>query len=413
MTTTTKGKNRLVEDRLRLKQLQINSLLAITQAINKNIDAHELCQMYEKFLFEQLDVTYLVFAVKEESSWKILCECTPPGIQPKDLTKQMALYKNASAIKPDLSPDLIAFEYIVPVFHKEDPIAFAVLNLKEENHDDYESLQLIIATTNIIAVALENKRLFKKQIEQERLKKEMELASDVQEMLIPSKYPQGSFFEIDHIYLPHFNVGGDYIDFIKYSNDKFALCIADVTGKGVSAALVMANFQAILHNLAYQYRDLETLIFALNEAVFRITRGERYITFFIAEIDRENTRIKYLNAGHPPPFLCCDGKIHELSSGCTILGHFPKLPEIKEGKINLGKNNLLLVFTDGLYDLRAPDGSFFNEEMIKKSIGNNNQKSASEFNQILEKNMRQFIEGEEYPDDIAILTCKIDLNEKK
>ena len=113
----------------------------------------------------------------------------------------------------------------------------------------------------------------------------MELAKKFQQMLIPENIPSSDLYQVDIYYKPHFNVGGDYVDFVKFSEERFAVVIADISGKGVAAALLMSNFQAMLHSLIHQYRDLETFVFALNQAVYRITKSDKFITFFIAEID--------------------------------------------------------------------------------------------------------------------------------
>ena len=128
-------------------------------------------------------------------------------------------------------------------------------------------------------MAIENKRLFKRQLEQGKYKTELLLAQDVQSMLIPDTLPSNDRYAISKIYMPHYNIGGDYIDYIKYDEDRFAICIADISGKGLAAALLMANFQAMVQSLIFQYKDLETFIFALNQAVYRITKADKFITF--------------------------------------------------------------------------------------------------------------------------------------
>ena len=107
----------------------------------------------------------------------------------------------------------------------------------------------------------------------------MEFATEVQQMLIPENLPVSEKFAFSKIYMPHDNIGGDYLDFIQFDEHRFAFCIADISGKGVAAALLMANFQAMIQSLIFQYRDLETFIFALNQSVYRITKSDRYITF--------------------------------------------------------------------------------------------------------------------------------------
>ena len=165
---------------------------------------------------------------------------------------------------------------------KKMPLAYALIGGIKQKVDIYNKIQFITTITNIVAVAIENKRLFKRQLEQERFDRDIKLAREVQQMLIPEELPSTEAYELGSIYKPHSNVGGDYIDYIRFDEDRFVFCIADISGKGVAAAILMANFQAIIQSLIFQYKDLETFIFALNETVFkRITKSDKYITFFI------------------------------------------------------------------------------------------------------------------------------------
>lgn len=247
----------------------------------------------------------------------------------------------------------------------------------------------------------------KKQIRQERINKELELAKEFQQMLIPENIPKGELYDIDTFYKPHFNIGGDYIDFMKFSDDKFAVVIADISGKGVAAALLMSNFQAMLQSLIFQYRDLETFVFALNQAVYRITKSDKFITFFIAEINTKTREMRYINAGHYPPLLLNNGNLFELKTGSSVIGAFEKLPFINEEKIELSHDAFLFCFTDGLVDLKNESGDYFEEDMVKSFLKKNKNLTAENFNSKLIEEIEIFKGEEEYVDDIAILTAKV------
>lgn len=316
-------------------------------------------------------------------------------------------HKRLHTIKVEDGKILNEFDIIIPVFHKSEPIAFSLIGGIRDKGDVYNKIQFITTITNIIAVAIENKRLFKKQLEQEKYKREMELAGDVQKMLIPEFLPTGDKFSLSKIYKPHSNIGGDYLDYIKFSEDRFAICIADVSGKGVAAALLMANFQALIQNLIFQYRDLETFVFALNQAVYKITKADRFITFFIAEIDLKKHTMKYVNAGHYPPVMYNNGKIIRLDKGSTFIGAFEKLPEINEELIHLKGEAMILSFTDGLAELQDEQGVYFDDDLIEKFVKTNEKYDPDEFNNKLLTEIDRFRGEHEFSDDIAILTCKI------
>ena len=295
------------------------------------------------------------------------------------------------------------------MYHKQTPIAYALIGGVKEQDDIYNKIQFITTITNIIAVALENKRLFKKQVEQETFKRELHLAGKVQRMLIPEELPEGKGFELDALYRPHSNIGGDYFDIIKYSDTRFAFCIADVSGKGISAALLMANFQAILQSLIYQYRDLQTFIMALNDSVFRITKGDKYITLFVGELDLDRKKLQYINAGNYPPFMRLGDRIVRLDKGSTVVGAFQSLPFIEMGEEDITGEGLILSFTDGLIDLKSDTGTYFGDDEIERVINStDNIPTASQFIEKLQSEMDLFRGEQEFPDDIAVLTCKFE-----
>lgn len=397
-----------LEKELSLKQLQIKSLLTITQAINENVSADGLYRMYKNFLSWEMGISRMVLFVFEDGHWQSAAsiEVDQSSFDNK-IDILLAPYNRLHTIKSTDPPELQIFDVLIPVRHKDDAIAYALIGGLSDQDDLYNRVQFITTITNIIAVAIENKRLFKKQIDQERFKKEIELAEDVQRMLIPDHLPSRSTYEISKIYKPHFNVGGDYIDFIEFDENRFVFCIADISGKGVGAALLMANFQAVIQSLIFQYRDLQTFVFALNQAVYRITKSDKYITFFVGEVDLDQMNMKYINAGHHPPFYKHEEKMERLSTGCTIIGAFEKLPFLEEGNISLHENGLILTCTDGLTELKNEAGIYFEDQKIEEFLNENAHLSVDDFNNKLLNTIEDFKGKEAYQDDIAILTCKI------
>jgi len=396
-----------LEKELSLKELQIKSLLTITQAINDNVSADGLFNMYRSFLSWEMGINKMILFIKGDIEWFSACSINVEKEYHDMLVEQCQPFKRLHTVKDDDHAYLKLFDIVIPVFHKKNAIAYALIGGIKEKEDIYNKIQFITTITNIIAVAIENKRLFKKQIKQERLNKEMELAREFQEALIPKQSFKTDNYEIDTYYKPHFNIGGDYIDYIKFSEDRFAVVIADISGKGVAAALLMSNFQAMLQSLIFQYRDLETFVFALNQSVHRITRSDKFITFFIAEIDTKKMEMHYINAGHFPPILYNGKEVLELKNGSTVIGAFEKLPFLNEGMVELKKNAFLFCFTDGLVDIQNEEGDYFEEDRVKNFIIENNSLDAKEFNEQIISQLEKFKGDREYVDDIAILTTKI------
>jgi phosphoserine phosphatase RsbU/P len=396
-----------MERELNLKQLQIKSLLAITQAINDNVSAQGLYNMYKSFLTWDMGVKRMALFIKHEDGW--VCT-TSENVGDRVLTEDISVFftpfDRMHTVSKQDPPVLREFDIVIPVYHKKAPIAYALMDGIRASEDAFNKIEFITTYTNIIAVALENKRLFKRQVEQETLRREMDLASKVQRMLIPEVLPQGPCFELDAIYKPHFNIGGDYFDIVRYDDSRIVLCIADISGKGISAALLMANFQANLQSLIYQYRDLQAFVIAINQAVYRITRGDRFITLFVGELDLKKKKLSYINAGHFPPYLKTRDSLLRLDQGCTIIGGFEHIEHVDLGECPLNGEGLLLMFTDGLTDLRNTSGEYFDEGHVESTLGAYHGHSAKEFNHVLLTEMEQFRGDMEYPDDVAVLTCQ-------
>src|SRR5688500_968870 len=396
-----------LQQELSLKQLQINSLLTITQAINDNVAAPELFNMYKSILGWEMRIKRMALFFKNDDEWQCVSHLHTDVVNQDNMGTILKKYTKTQRITKSDPAIFQRFDIIIPVYHKKNPIAFALIGGINADADDYNRIQFITTFTNIIAVAIENKRLFKRQIEQERFARDMELASNVQKMLIPEHLPQSRFFELATVYKPHLTVGGDYFDFIQYDERRLAFCIADISGKGVSAAILMANFQAILQSLIYQYRDLETFVIALNQAVYRITRSDRFITLFICQSNLRHNTLQYINAGHSPPFLFQNGEITRLDAGCTIIGAFDTLPEIKLGEVKLEFPGTIFACTDGLTDVANEVGAYFDDMHISTVLqGAEHYISPAMLNDALMTEVDLFRGAVAYPDDIAMLTLK-------
>lgn len=398
------------ERELNLKQLQINGLLNITQAINNNVSAEALYEMYASFVNWEMAVEKVALFVKEENGW--ICKVSR-GVDEElikmDITDKFPDYQRLKNIEQDKDHPLIKeFDVVIPVLHKDTPIAYSFFGgFGKDGGDMYNKVKFITTITNIIAVAIENKRLFKRQIQQERLNREMELAGDMQKMLIPNSLPQNDNYEFAGIYKPHLGLGGDYYDFVELETGKCAFCIADISGKGLAAALMMSNFQANFHILIRRHPNLEILVKELNRALFDLTKGDRFLTFFVGHFCKESKVLHYINAGHTAPLLIMNGKTQLLSKGCTILGSFENIPAIETGHLQLDNDAFILTYTDGLTDVQNEKEEYFDEDQLEHFVKENSHLTPTEFNKTLYSHIDQFRAGQPFPDDFTLLTGKI------
>ena len=367
-------------NRLKLSTFKLNTLLTITKAINENLSIDELLKRYEKILREDLNIgKILVF--KYDKTWDLILSsgCSKEIIKRIEVEKDLIDHKEISFITVSPNPILRVFDNIIPVINNNIPIAFVLIGDIDEEKEGVsptiKHLHFIQTLSNIIIVAIENIRLYSESLKQEALKKELELASKMQSMLIPDRsiLPNNDKILVSSFYHPHFEVGGDYYDFIQLSDDEIGFCIADVSGKGISAALLMSNFQANLRALFTTEIPLPDVIKKLNERVMASAKGEKFITLFIARYSYKTRVLDYINAGHNQPIFY-DMKNKELkflSDGCVGMGMLDEVPSLKAGSLKIENKSKLFCYTDGLVELVDEDGVVFGTQEVEKSLSNN------------------------------------------
>ncbi len=402
------------EREISLKQLQINRLLEITTAVNHDVDEVALLNMYTKFLSWEMGVSRMAFFLPKGEDWECVTHIGLSENNIKTIPKHLpAKFNQIGFDQKKLAHEKEEFwkifEYVIPIVHREAPIGYTFLN--EYGSDDFGKIQLILSISNIVAVSIENKRRFSRQLEEVRFEHEMQLASEMQLALVPQKLPQNNLFELSSIYKPHFGVGGDYFDCVKVSDTRYIMCVADVSGKGLAAALLMSNIEASLHAIVQNDGTVEEYVQRLNKAVWRVTQGERFVTLFIVDLDTQTRTMRYVNAGHIPPAFYTNKTLKWLDKGCSILGYFEDLPYIESDTINLTDEACLLIFTDGITDIKNTQGAYFDEEMLGDLVCNNYYHSAEQFNKILMNKAESFKGNLDFPDDITVLTCKFKVPE--
>lgn len=397
--------------RLLLKrQSELNSLLEITLAINKNTATGILIQMLEVILQNYLQVGKFRFLIAKEKVYS--CISKYGG----DIESASVLNKTWEHLNKIKAPTALAnhpnkvlgrYDYFIPIYHKNKALAYALIGdfstTGEMLNNDLTFIQTLI---NVIVVALENKKLFRERLLAERFEREMELAVEVQNMLVPVRVLKEDGVEVSAKYLPHQNIGGDYFDFFRLNENEFLWCIADVSGKGISAALLMANFQASLQGLAAIEDDLTSIVERLNKIVINNTKGERFITLFLARFNQKTRKLNYINAGHNATILYCNGEAVPLRLGTTMIGAFDELPFLNEGEIDIEPNSLFFNYTDGLMDHELQNFKAWSEERLLEFVIANGELPPDAFNDAMMQHINVVIKGKPI-DDITLLTVKI------
>ncbi len=401
-----------LKDKYELKELELNSLLEITQAINNNLPEASLYKIYHFTLRASLNIKRLALYVLDEQ-WSCKVNFgTLRNFNEISLDDRFFKIKDITTINTS-DPDFVfnEFDIIIPVTHKKNTLAFVLVGELRNDHLGPEidaNTTFIQALSNIILVAIENKKLARRQLRQEALRKELEIAKQVQQLLFPKNLPHEPDLTVEASYLPHHSVGGDYYDYVPINEDKFLLCIADVSGKGVPAAILMSNFQATLRTLARKTTQLKEIVKDLNFQILQNASGENFITFFLAIFDRKTDTLHYINAGHNPPILIDEKHgLRMLEKGTTILGVFKDLPFINEGIIPDLGSFFFFSYTDGLPETFNAAEEPFGIERLKEYLLGAQHKALKVIHEEILTLLNDFKGPNIYGDDITFLSCKL------
>lgn len=399
-----------LSEKLQLNQFKLKTLLDLTKAINNNATTDELLDVYQSFIRKQLGVSKLLL-FNNQNEWDCILSY---GVDP-ELTKikPQILFKDFDEIcvlQPDTELGVQGFDVLIPVSHKMKALAYLILgDIDEDAHKIspvIKHMNFIQTITNVMVVAIENKRLMSESLAQERIKKELELAAEMQSILVPNTFPENDKMQIAAYYQPHQQVGGDYYDVIRLNEDELVFCVADVSGKGVSAAFLMSNFQANLNALInYTDYSLVDMIEELNTQVMKTAMGEKFITLFLAKVNLKSGSLRYVNAGHNPPVLMQNNELYLLENGCIGLGMLDVIPSIKEGNIKLKKNTTIVCYTDGLTEVENLKKKQFGVESLGEVMLLNPMASMIELNKRIIESMNKFRGKAPLVDDTALLSC--------
>lgn len=369
-----KGSSR---ERLKISKFKLDALLDITLSINANLPVAQLLGKYDSILRNRLGIgKIMIFKLQEK--WECILNAGFPVSYEKSVNVEEQLMPFTETAIVTNSPGFEGVDIIVPVYNNLLPLAFVFIGDIEEEGEGMspvlKHLNFIQTISSIIIVAIENIRLFKESLKQEAMKKELELASRMQMMLIPhdKQLPSEGKIIVNGFYFPHYEVGGDYYDCITLSGNQTGFCIADVSGKGISAAILMSNFQASLRALFSDKIELADLISRLNRIVVANAAGEKFITFFVARFDHNTGILEYVNAAHNPPVFydTVTGEILHLGSSCVGIGMLDEIPFVKTEKIQVKNHSKVVCYTDGLSELKDENGEDIGTRLIIKHISN-------------------------------------------
>lgn len=303
---------------------------------------------------------------------------------------------------------------LVPVAASGHLLGFFCLGEKlSEEPYSLEDRQLLMTVAEQVAIALDYSRLVGQAAEQEKLRREMEIAGQVQRQLLPQEFPQLRTLAYTGQCRPAQGVGGDYFDFLKLDDHRLAIALGDISGKGLSAALLMASLQGALRSYAAVHgTDITSLVSSLNRLMCASTDPGKFATFFYALYDDRERTLTYVNAGHPAPIVLRESRgngqpaFERLASTGMVLGI---LPDTRYGAstVQLAPGDGLLIFSDGVTEAESPAGDLFEEERLLETLRNLADQEETTLSRHLDEKLAAFVADAPQTDDITTIVARV------
>lgn len=302
----------------------------------------------------------------------------------------------------------LGIELVIPMKIKNETKGLILLG-KRGNDNSYlqSDIEYISSIGSLAIISIENLHLFEETLEKQKIEKDLETAKNIQQSLLPGHIPSSKHFEIAAYSKPAKQVGGDYYDLIKLDSDRILMAIGDVSGKGVQAALLMANLQAFLKSIVKQNIPLPEASNLINDLVSDNTTLGNFITFFWGILNDITKELTYVNAGHNPPYLIRDKKIINLKTGGMLLGVMQTIIPYKSESIKLNTGDIIILFTDGITEAMNDKNDEYSNKRLENLIIKLHDKSAGQILDNLIKDVKRFTGNAEQSDDITIVVIKV------
>lgn len=392
---------------------QMNTLFELSKEFAATLQRDKLIRLLNLSLMGQLGISKFAVLIKENGEIKPIANRLPHMIDCKLLGDLCYIKKPllTTEVKNSRHRNFLKenkIQAIVPLISHDEVKGFLLL-AEKLNAQSYSQLDLefLYSLSNIAIISIENTRLLSETIEKQKMEDELQIAKGIQQGLFPKTLPRHKNLDIAAINIPSKIVGGDYYDVFELGDEKFIFAIADVSGKGTPAALLMANIQAMFHTLIKFDISLPELAKRINELLYDNTSTDRFITLFFGMADMKSKILRYVNAGHNYPILLKNnGKVKRLDKGGLMLGVSKENSFYEEEIVQLDKGDLLCIFTDGITEAVNSNSVEFGERrLIKLLFDSRNLTSMSVLNKIISE--VKYFAGENQNDDVTMIVVKV------
>ena len=403
---------------LDLRLQQLDTLFELAQEFNATIDRNRLAHLLSLALMGQLLINRYLLLVRVEAAdgnatFEVLASRGLPSSLSPERIEQLGRLEQPLLLEeaPPAWDWLRSFQLYLVLPIRQQGVTQAVLGLgRRINGAPYGpgELEFLYALGTLAASAIRNTFLIEAQIERQHLERELQQARQIQQRLLPRRLPEVPGVELAACALPSQEVGGDYYDVLREPDGSLRLAIADVAGKGMAAALLMANLQACLHVLVPLESTLEQSTAQINRVVCENTEADRFITFFQARYTPSTRQLAYVNAGHNPPILLrASGRVERLSRGGLLLGVLPDVRYEAE-RLSLAPSDLLVLFTDGVTEAMGPGDEPFGEDRLLACLQAHRHASARAIVEAVRQAVEQFTgRPANSDDDFTLVVLKV------
>ncbi|MGN6368210.1 MAG: SpoIIE family protein phosphatase [Phycisphaerae bacterium] len=300
----------------------------------------------------------------------------------------------------------IVSSLVVGMLYKDRPIGvIRVYTAQVHEFTEFET-KLLQSIASQAAVAIENARLQEEALEKDRLERQVQIAAEVQRRMMPVKAPKVQGLDISALYVPCFELGGDFYDFIPLGDHSMGITVADVVGKGLPASLLMASVRAAMRAQADNVYDLDEIVSRVNKSMSLDMRSNEFITLWYGVLDYRNRQLTYSSAGHEPAILIRGGKMIELGTGGMVIGVDPEQRYDKE-VVQLQKGDVLWIYTDGVPDAMNYSGEKFGKTRMRESLMKYVDESAEQICRQMLWETRRFVGLNRRTDDTTIVVVKV------
>lgn len=320
-----------------------------------------------------------------------------------------------SVLVPDVTSDeryiklrpQTASEIAVPIRTGEEVIGVFNLESDQKNAYDENNRELVEAFASQAAVTIERARLHKEALEKRRLEGELSIARQIQVTFLPKENPEVKGFDMAGMNIPSSEVGGDFFDFIRIVENQLGVAIADVSGKGIPAALIMAAFRASLKAEILNNYAIRTIFQKVNRLLFESVERDMYVTAVYGVLDTKNQVLTFSNAGHNPPILRrSNGSVEYLSEGGVALGVLES-STYEERPLSLFPGDVLILYTDGVTEAFSPGGEEFGPDRLVEVINEKHELPARDLLSEIYARVRDFTKDSAKLDDLTMVAVKV------